>query len=201
MIEEMQIQLTKGMVAVVDADDYERLKAYKWQAKRFYSGFYAVRSEFDRVKYARVGPTAGQNNHSRTILMHREIAAVAGLRSVDHKDRDTLNNKKENLRPCGQSQNGANRIRHKNNTSGFKGVTFKKDAGRWSARIGVGWKRIHLGYFDTACDAAIAYDAAARKHFGEFARCNFPDSTELNYEQKSVEKPDGAQDATAAFSA
>lgn len=60
----------------------------------------------------------------------------------------------------------------KHNTSGFKGVNWNTTAKMWAARIGVGNKRIFLGYFQTAEEAARAYDTAAKQYFGEFARLN-----------------------------
>jgi hypothetical protein len=91
---------------------------------------------------------------------------------VDHRDTDRLNDKWGNLRKATRSQNAANRKRHHNNSSGFKGVHFRKDrASRpWAASIGVNYHRHHLGFFETAQEAHAAYVAAAIKHFGEFAR-------------------------------
>jgi hypothetical protein len=92
---------------------------------------------------------------------------------LDHKDLDKDNNRIGNLRLATDSQNQANAGPPRHNTSGFKGVYFKKREGRWVAAIGVGGIKRYLGYFDTAADAARAYDAAAHQHFREFARTNF----------------------------
>jgi hypothetical protein len=59
------------------------------------------------------------------------------------------------------------------NSSNFKGVSWFERDNKWSARIGIGGKRIHLGLFENILDAARAYDKAAREQFGEFARTNF----------------------------
>ena len=87
---------------------------------------------------------------------------------IDHKDTDRSNNRWKNLRLATQSQNLGNSKRPRNNMSGFKGV--RRVNGRWHARIKVGYVEKHLGYFDTPEDAHAAYCAAAKQHFGEFAR-------------------------------
>lgn len=88
---------------------------------------------------------------------------------LDHKDRDKLNNRESNLRFSTASQNGHNSKMFSNNTSGYKGVTYNANAKSFSCRIAVEGKRIHLGYFDCPVQAAIAYNEAAIKYFGEFA--------------------------------
>jgi hypothetical protein len=89
---------------------------------------------------------------------------------VDHIDGDGLNNRLGNLRAATRTQNLANRRRHKNNTSGFKGVSFHKRERRFRAKIQVGGKTQNLGSFDTAESAHAAYCAAAEKTHGAFAR-------------------------------
>mgnify|MGYP001579989416 CR=1 FL=1 len=83
-----------------------------------------------------------------------------------------LDNKKDNLRICTNSQNGMNRKLNNNNTSGHKGVHWHKFSKTWHARILMCKKRKHLGQFDTKKEAAIAYNKAAKEFFGEFARLN-----------------------------
>lgn len=92
---------------------------------------------------------------------------------VDHKDGNGLNNQRSNLRTATRAQNARNRRIRTDNTSGFKGVTWRKDLGKWNAFIEIKTKRIHLGYFTDPMEAACAYDMAAVKYFGEFAHCNF----------------------------
>jgi HNH endonuclease/AP2 domain len=89
---------------------------------------------------------------------------------IDHRDRNPMNNRWDNLRLATFSQNSANRRRHDNNTSGFKGVVFERKTGKWIARI---WKdrRCHfLGRHATAQEAHAAYAVKARELHGEFAR-------------------------------
>lgn len=89
---------------------------------------------------------------------------------IDHVDGDSTNNRIENLRPATQSQNIVNSRLKKNNTSGYKGVTYRKDTGKWRAAIMVNGKHISLGSYFTKEEAYEAYKAGAQKHFGEFAR-------------------------------
>ena len=88
---------------------------------------------------------------------------------VDHRDNDGLNNKWNNLRIATPSKNQANSRMQVNNTTGFKGVSRKRK--RFVASIAVDGKQRHLGTFDTAEEAHIAYRDASEKYHGEFSRC------------------------------
>jgi outer membrane usher protein FimD/PapC len=102
--------------------------------------------------------------------MHHEIMGYVG---VDHKNHDTLNNRRGNLRKANSSQQKWNQGKRKNNTSGYKGVCWNKEKSKYQVQIGVNGKQIRLGYFTSAKKAARAYDKAARKYHGEFAVLNF----------------------------
>jgi HNH endonuclease/AP2 domain len=93
-------------------------------------------------------------------------------RNVDHIDGDPLNNRITNLRACSHSQNLKNMRMHRDNSSGYKGVTWNKAHQRWHARICVDGKVKHIGAFRTPSECARAYDDAARRFHGEFARVN-----------------------------
>lgn len=95
------------------------------------------------------------------------MGAKRGQR-VDHRDRNGLNNQKLNLRFCTTSQNIANSVGR--SASGFKGVYRFRNG--WTSHITVNYKTLYLGVFDTVLEGAKAYNEAALKYFGEFARLN-----------------------------
>lgn len=153
-----EIDLTQGKVALVDDADFEWLSRFNWCAVKTGKTFYAVRRD---------------GRHP--VLMHRVILSASDDVDVDHRDLDGLNNTRANLRLASRSQNMANISKYESNRSGFKGVSWHASHGAWRANITVEWRQYHIGYFDTPEAAARAYDAAAREHFGEFARTNFTD--------------------------
>lgn len=148
------VPLTQGKHAIIDGIDAERILCHRWRV--------------DAYGYAIKG--GGKD----TITMHRFLVATAPGEEVDHINRDKLDNRRCNLRVVTHTQNCVNTEIRRNNTSGFKGVRLNKGQ-YWAAHIRVNYRQIHLGHFATAEDAARAYDAAAREHFGEFAFLNFTD--------------------------
>lgn len=109
--------------------------------------------------------------------MHREIMVAPSGQYVDHVNGNKLDNRRENLRMCSNSQNMANRRAPRVNRSGFKGVHFFKRDGTWRAAITQDYKTKHIGYYATPEEAARAYDIKARELFGEFAQLNFPEGS------------------------
>jgi hypothetical protein len=93
---------------------------------------------------------------------------------VDHINRNTLDNRRSNLRLCTASQNRYNQKPRKDSVTGFKGVSFHPDkkVKQWQAKIIVEGRKISLKYHATAEEAALAYNRAAVIHHGEFARLN-----------------------------
>lgn len=144
---------------MVDDDDFERLNQHSWCAVQRSAGVYARRTD---------------NKAHETVYMHREILALrAGdKREADHKNGDTLDNRRSNLRVASHAENKANSHRLKVGKSGFRGVTVIRN--KFRASIKQGGKSCDLGRFETAIAAARAYDKAAKSRFGEFARLNFP---------------------------
>lgn len=116
---------------------------------------------------------------------------------LDHIDGDVTNNWIGNLRLAKRSWNAVNSGLRKDNTSGFKGVTKLKKG--WRARIGYQGKFYYLGQFETAEEAALAYDKAAIKYFGRFSRLNFPLRNEsFGAARKAARDPGPEQDLLAA---
>jgi hypothetical protein len=161
-----EIPLTQGKVAIVDDCDFEWLNQWNWCAAK------DPRKTGDVWYAIRHGPST--ETPRRTIRMHREIAARAGLPQVDHSDGNGLHNWRSNLRPCTATQNNANMRKRPETSSQFKGVTWRRDTSVWKARIRVNRNLINLGCFTDEIEAAKAYDTAAREHFGGFACLNFP---------------------------
>jgi len=146
--------------ALVDDEDYERMNKYKWNPQDHKSGLYAERQI--RIK--------GMRNLK--IKMSREIMRYVGGKIVDHKNHDSLDNRKDNLRLCTKSQNQMNKRIQKNNTSGYVGVSFRKELNKWQAYITKDKKRIYLGFHIKKSEAAEAYNKKALELFGEFANPN-----------------------------
>lgn len=105
--------------------------------------------------------------------VHRVVMNAKRGESVDHINMNKLDCRKANLRIATKSQNLANRGPAKHNKSGFKGVYFCRQTGRYRAEIRFNNQRVKIGRFDTAEAAARAYDTAALEMHGEFARLNF----------------------------
>lgn len=97
---------------------------------------------------------------------------------MDHRDLDKANNRWSNLRLATRSQNQQNRRSHRDSASAYKGVYYRKERGTWISLIRVDGRLLTLGTFQSEIEAARAYDAAARKHFGAFCCVNFPEGGE-----------------------
>lgn len=106
--------------------------------------------------------------------MHREIANIPEDLECDHINGNSLDNRKANLRAATRRQNCWNNSKRKpKSLSKYKGVSFSKRGRPWKAMLTVNGKWIYLGSFNSENQAAKAYDKAARRHFGEFAKLNF----------------------------
>lgn len=152
------LELTKGQVTLVDDDDLPLLLQYRWQAKLRRNGMYYACTSID----------------GRTVYIMDVLLSVPHGMMADHINRDTLDNRRSNLRIVTPAKNAWNRNAMRGTASGYKGVSWNVDAKQWSARITVRGRREHLGYYDDASEAAYAYDNAARIYYGEFAVFNFP---------------------------
>lgn len=158
-----QIPLTRGMHALVDAEDFDKVNQFEWFASPNGRTFYAMRHPYD-----------SKTGKQSTEIMHRLILGARPGQAIDHLDGDGLNNQKKNLRFASPGQNGANRKKNSGHTySTFKGVTWHKRKKKWMASLKVAGKSLFLGYWEVPEDAARAYDIAAKQHFSDYARTNF----------------------------
>ena len=153
-----EISLSQDMIVLVDDEDFEYLSQWKWHLLRQKEPYaqYAIRHIW-------------RNGKRTTISMHRQILETPKGMVSDHINGNGLDNRRENLRICSQSNNSMNRKPQKG-TSLYKGVTA--DGNKWTARIKTLGKIYNLGTFNSEIEAARTYDSAAKKMFGEFARIN-----------------------------
>ena len=165
------IEIFGGYKVQVDDEDYERVSSFGvWRIlinhKKNTTKY--VRANFKRCSY-KEAKERGIRQYGQ-VLMHRFILGVTekGI-IVDHKDGNGLNNQKENLRIATQQENIRNSNRRINRE--FKGIS--KNWNRWQALIKLDGKNVIVGSHPEKVIAAALYDEAARKHYGEFARCNF----------------------------
>jgi hypothetical protein len=153
-----RILLTKGKFALVDDVDFDRLSKHKWFVHSRRGKFYAAR---------------GRNP---TISMHVEIFG----NTCDHKNRNSLDNRRNNLRAATHQEQCCNRGVRKDNKSGFKGVCWHKQSEKWRTQVRIFGKMVYCKDFSSKKEAARAYDAAAQKFHGEFAVLNFPKNSAAN---------------------
>jgi len=155
-----EISLTKGLAVMIDDEDYDLVSQWKWRANEVSEGKF-------RAITARASQTINKCPYN---YMHN---LIMGEKGIDHIDGNPLNNQKSNLRVCSHRQNLCNRKATKRNKLGYVGVYYDKKLKRFRAQIKAGDKRIHIGLYDTAVEAAKAYDEAALKYHKEFACTNF----------------------------
>ena len=175
------IALTQGKFAIVDAADYEWLNQYKWYVSCSSPGMYY----------------ACRQSEGRSIMMHRQIMDPPAGHVVDHINRNSLNNRRGNLRVCTQAENVRN-CRGRQTSSQYKGVRCRREQNKWQARIGINGRQESIGVFDSEVEAALAYDLRAIVLFGEFAYLNLPHITNATRQAKQL-KAQVSRDNTLAL--
>jgi len=172
----MKMPLTQNKVTLIDEEDVD-LFDILW-----FAHFMKNSKELHGQWYVDGhGPT--ENGKRKTIRLHRLILermlgrSLCSSEHVDHINHDSLDNRRGNLRLATCQQNQFNqRPRSGTKSSKYRGVAWRKRAGKWVAQIGCNYKRYGLGYFTSEEDAAMAYDRAAKRMFGaSFCVLNFPD--------------------------
>ncbi|MCJ7777665.1 MAG: AP2 domain-containing protein [Sedimentisphaerales bacterium] len=160
-----KIYLDEGKWTILDPKDYYRFCCFKWCIGGNKGKFYAIRGQMISPK------------DSKIVQLHRLIMDAPKGLLVDHRNSDSLDNRRSNLRLATGWQNQCNKRKGKNATSRYKGVSFRKGRKKCIACIKVGGKQLWLGQFESEIEAAKAYDEAAKKYRGEFACLNFPNPT------------------------
>lgn len=146
-----------GRQAIIDDRDYDLVSPYRWYCH-----------EKRGIPYA-AAAIKRQGRHDGTLLMHQ---LITGWSLTDHVDHDTLNNQRSNLRPATPGQNAQNRRSIRGTTSRYKGVAWNRRLKKWQAAIKIDGQSKYLGVFPVEEAAALAYNAAAEKAFGQYACLN-----------------------------
>lgn len=146
-----------GLTALIDDEDVERVSKYRWRAQK-------CRSANRYFIYA------ATSMNGTNVLLHRFIAGAEKGQIVDHRNQNTLDCRRGNIRICTHAENMRNRGVRVDSTNGLKGVFYDKKTNRYRARIKVDGKCVYLGKFKSAEEAKAAYDEAAVRLHGEFAR-------------------------------
>lgn len=144
--------VTNGYEILVSSEDFEYLSKFKWKVDKW------TKAVMTRI-------------NNKTVMMSRLIMNPQGNDIVDHKDYNTLNNQRSNLQNISQSANTQRQRRFYKTTSKYRGV-FKIAEERWMANVTFSGKRIYLGSFKKEVDAALAYNNAVLKYYGNIAILN-----------------------------
>lgn len=149
------------MKAIIDAEDWNRIKHITW-------GYgYGCAKKTGYPQYV-----GGRPKNSSQVLLHRFIMDTPQGLHTDHINGNHLDNRKSNLRICTPAQNAMNSRKHIIQSSKYKGVSWYKRDKCWRAYVNLGQRQIHIGYFTTEIEAAKAYNKKAKEVHKEFAYLN-----------------------------
>lgn len=157
----IEIKLSQNQVTIIDEESLDVASKYHWHA------------DYDkklRKFYAKTDIRV--NGLRKKLRLHRLVMNAQKGDVIDHINGNTLDNRLSNLRKCTVSENAKNRSLNKNNTSGYKGAVWHAPTQKYQARIYVNGKWRSMGMHAEAKDAARAYNEAAKKYFGEYAKLN-----------------------------
>jgi hypothetical protein len=157
-----RIYLGEGKFTILDPQDFYLFNNFHWCVNGRDEQFYAVRN------------IVTAHGKTKLVRLHREILKPPKGLVVDHRNGNTLDNRRDNLRLATKAQNMQNRRKRKNTSSRFIGVSFDKNYKKWVTQIVYQGNKKWLGRFDSEIEAAKVYDNAAKKYHGDFARLNFP---------------------------
>ena len=166
-IAKIELHRRKGenLLATIDLEDLERVInfPYTWYAKYNHTNdcFYVYSS-----------PYCPETQKCNPLYLHQFIMNAEG-KTVDHMDNDTFNNRKSNLRISTNSDNLKNRkSKNKNNTSGYRNVSWSKSENKWLVQLQINKKNTVLGKFDNVHEAGEFAAEMREKYYGEFAGKN-----------------------------
>jgi hypothetical protein len=158
-----RIYLGEGIWTILDQEDYYLYGHIKWCLGAHRARAYAISGARDR------------KGKIQTISLHGVIMKPRKGLVVDHRNGDSLDNRKANLRLATRTQNSCNKQKTKSKTtSKYIGVSYEKGQKRWAVKVKYRGKSHWVGGFKSEIEAAKARDKAAKKYHGEFARLNFP---------------------------
>lgn len=150
------VTLTRGHEAIIDAADAESAGRFNWYALvTKYGHTYALR--------------ARRKEDDEPQLLHRMLTKAPAGMDVDHINGNGLDNRRENLRVCTHAQNMANQRIERPNRLGYRGI-YQQTPTSFRAEISVKDKKVNLGNYRTAAEAAAVYQRAVVEIRGEYAK-------------------------------
>jgi hypothetical protein len=144
----------KEFNVILDKEGEKLYNKYVWYVSSLGGAEYIIRKD--------------KSNNNKTILFHRELLSCPEDKEIDHINRNTLDNRKSNLRCVTHSQNLMNTGMRKDNKSGHRGVSWFERDSKWEVKIQLDGKRKRIGYFTDFVLACDAYDKKAQELFGEY---------------------------------